>query len=116
MLIASYSEWLEAKHHFLEEENPVIECEECDGEGEIVKECGCCGHEKEQECVVCEGAGQYRYLDSPKPRPSSGHTAIAIYFEEVVADLKRWCAYTRQDFLEVGGHFVNEFRNGGHIS
>jgi hypothetical protein len=93
MLIASYDQWREAKKQVLEEENPEIDCEE-----------------KEDECDVCDGRGTIRYLDSAKPRPGNDLVGERIYFQEVIADLKTWCAYTKQDFLQVAGGFVSEFR------
>ena len=110
MLIASYEQWREAKKQVLEEENPEIDCDECRGTGEIHEVCGCCGGEKEEECDACDGRGTIRYLDSAKPRPGNDLVAERIYFQEVIADLKTWCAYTKQDFLQVAGGFVSEFR------
>lgn len=110
MLIASYDQWREAKKQVLEEENPEIDCEECGGLGEIYERCHCCGGEKEEECDLCDGRGTIRYLDSSKPRPGNDLVGQRVYFQEVIADLKTWCTYTKQDFLQVAGGFVSEFR------
>lgn len=110
MLIASYEQWHEQKKRVLEEENPEIECEECNGMGELHFQCSCCGGAKDEECELCDGQGTIRYLDSPIPRPGNDLVGRQVYFKEVIADLKKWSAYTRQDFLQLAGRFVNEFR------
>lgn len=110
MLIGSYDQWREHKRHVLEEENPEIECEECNGRGQFYELCNCCGAEKEEMCVVCNGAGTIRYLESPQPRLGSAVFGPKAYFQEVIADLKKWCAYTGDDFLELAAPFVGEFR------
>ncbi len=115
MLIASYEEWRETKKQILEEENPLIDCPECGGSGEMYSVCNCCGGEKEGECDVCGGDGHFKYLNSPKPRPGRDLVGQNIYFREVIADLKKWSAYTKQDFLQVAGRFVNDFRKSPQV-
>ncbi len=110
MLIASYERWREAKVQLLEEENPLVDCPECGGSGDIHSVCPCCDGEKEEECDVCGGEGHFSYRDSPKPRPGNDLAGPEVYFREVISDLKKWCAITRKDFLQVGGEFVSEFR------
>lgn len=110
MLIASYERWREAKVQLLEEENPLVDCPECGGSGEVYSACPCCDAEKEEECDVCGGDGYHKYLDSPKPRSGVDLTGPEVYFREVITDLKKWCGLTRKDFLQVGGEFVSEFR------
>lgn len=110
MLIASYDKWRESKIQLLEEENPLVDCPECGGAGEMYSVCPCCDMEKEEECDVCGGDGQFRYLDSPKPRPGNDLVGRHIYFREVISDLKTWCGITKKDFLQVAGEFVSEFR------
>ena len=109
MLIASYEQWEAEQRQIVEQENPLLECRRCDGEGEIIEDCPCCGHEKEEECPTCEGAGQIRYEDAPIGLQRE-QIEPWMYFDQVIADLKKWCAYTREDFLKVAGGFVNEFR------
>lgn len=110
MLIASYEQWREQKRKALEEENPAVSCEECNGFGYTHSICECCGSELEEGCELCEGSGEVYYLDSTKPRPGNDLVGRTIYFQEVIADLKRWSAYTGQDFLAITGGFVNDFR------
>lgn len=110
MLIANYEQWAAEKKLALEAEDPLIECTECHGEGEIYKECRCCGHETERECEVCDGRGRFHFSESPKPRTGAELISRQVYFREVVTDLKKWCAYTREDFLKLAGRFVNEYR------
>ncbi len=112
MLIAGYEQWKEAKRQMLEQENPEIDCEECRGTGQIHEVCSCCGGEKEEECDVCDGRGTIRYLDSSKPTPGADLVGRRVYFQEVISDLKKWCAYTRQDFLALAAPFVSAYRRG----
>ena len=112
MLIGSYDQWRDHKRQVLEEENPEIDCEECNGRGEFYEVCNCCGGEKEEMCDVCNGTGSVRYLDSPKPQHCGSLLGRKAYFQEVIADLKKWCAYTGDDFLELVARFVGEFRRG----
>ncbi|KMQ75265.1 hypothetical protein [Marinobacter subterrani] len=112
MLIASYEQWREAKKQVLEEENPAVPCEECDGFGHFYSVCPCCDSELDKDCEVCKGAGEVYYLDSPKPLTGGQLINRKAYFQEVIADLKKWSAYTKQDFLHVAGRFVDEFRRG----
>ncbi|PHS48672.1 MAG: hypothetical protein COB05_05380 [Marinobacter sp.] len=112
MLIAGYEQWKAEKRQMLEQENPEVDCEECGGLGETYERCHCCGSEKEQECEICDGRGSIRYLDSSKPRPGADLVGRRVYFQEVIADLKKWCAYTRQDFLSTAAPFVSSFRRG----
>lgn len=111
MLIASYEQWREQKKQVLEEENPAVPCGECGGMGELHSVCDCCGTDLEEDCEVCGGAGEVHYLDSSKPRPGNDLVGRTVYFQEVIADLKKWSAYTKQDFLHLVGGFVNDFRN-----
>ena len=71
------------------------------------------GAEKEEECDLCDGRGTIRYLDSAKPRPGNDLVGRRVYFQEVIGDLKTWCAYTQEDFLAIAGRFVDEFRRRG---
>jgi len=112
MLIASYEEWRELKMRDLAEDNPLINCPECDGEGEIFDFCECCGSDKDEECGECEGAGRVRFNDLGYNAKQKAFTRRA-YVKEVMADLKRWCALTRQDYLGVAGRFVSDMRQQG---
>jgi len=111
MLISSYDKWQELKLRDLVEDNPLIDCPACDGDGEIYEICECCGSEKEEECGECEGDGRVRFNDLNDSQKRKAFTR-RVYFSEVIADLKRWCSLTRQDFLEIAGPFVSEFRRG----
>lgn len=110
MYIATHAQWADEKKLMLEEENPVIECAHCSGDGVIYDRCHCCGNEQEEDCQICDGRGRIKYSESPKPRPGSDLIGRQVYFREVINDLKAWCGYTRQDFLAVAGSFVNQYR------
>ncbi|MGP9834246.1 hypothetical protein [Marinobacter sp. NSM] len=112
MLIASYDQWSDLKRQALEEDNPPVPCEECKGMGEIHSLCDCCGSELDEYCEVCEGEGEVYYLDSPNPRTGGELLSRKAYFQEVIDDLKKWCAYSKDDFLSLVGPFVDECRRG----
>lgn len=111
MLIASYERWRESETRRLQEENPMVDCVECDGTGGVYSVCDCCGAENEGWCDVCGGDGYFRFLDSPKPRPGEDLVGPDAYFRAVIADLRKWAAYTGSDFLNVSGGFVKTFRS-----
>lgn len=113
MLIASYDEWQELKLRDLAEDNPLINCPGCDGEGEFSDFCECCGGAKEGECAECDGAGQVRFNQLSDAEKRKAFTR-RVYINEVMTDLRRWCALTREDFLGVAGRFVSEMRQQGH--
>lgn len=111
MLIARYEQWRENEAKRLKEENPLIDCVECNGGGAMYSDCRCCGAEKEELCDVCMGDGKLRYLDSPIPRPGRDLVGPDNYFRAVIADLKKWGVWTGDSFLDTAGSFVKEFRS-----
>lgn len=112
MLISSYDEWRRLKRRDLAEDNPLIKCPECDGEGEIFDHCECCGADKDEECGECDGAGRVRFNALSDTAKQKAFTR-RMYVNEVMADLKRWCSLTRQDYLGIAGRFVSEMRKQG---
>lgn len=40
------------------EDDTVVLCPTCEGEGVVITECDCCGSEKEEECHLCESSGK----------------------------------------------------------
>lgn len=112
MLIQSFEDWRAAKRRDWEEDDPEINCPKCDGEGEIYETCPCCGHDSDDFCETCQGSGrlQFNQLDSAD---KAAMLTRGMYQKEVIADLKLWCAYTRQDFLVVVAPFIQSQRSGG---
>lgn len=110
MIIATYFEWRETKPAELLEKNPRVLCPDCHGEGEFDPDDE---HPEFDICERCDGDGRLHFTDLHayecgeliNPR---------VYFKEVISDLKQWCTFTRQDFLSVAGHFVNDFRQGNY--
>ena len=109
-MFSTYQEWQESVEHELVTENPLVDCSECDGDGEIIKECHCCGHETEKECEECEGSGQVHYLDSADRADLSRRK----YVKHVTDDIKRLCVFTGRDALQMLGEFAKEYRGGAH--
>ncbi|UDL04017.1 hypothetical protein [Marinobacter sp. CA1] len=113
MIIATFEQWKTASIEHLEAANPEVECPTCEGDGVFYEDCHCCGQETEIDCALCDGAGVVLYSDA------SGLCRDQFnrreYFRAVIRDLRKWCAFTRQDFLEVAGHFVSEFREGRYV-
>ncbi|MFT7338154.1 MAG: hypothetical protein ACI92B_001483 [Marinobacter maritimus] len=111
MLISSFDEWKSLKVFDLKEGNPFVECPKCEG-GVAYEECNCCGHEKEWDCGTCDATGRVRFLEVEKDYTSN--LDYATYFNDVVGDLKRWCAFTRANFLNEVAEFVKRERGGSH--
>lgn len=108
MLIATYFEWRERKPVELLKLNPRVLCPDCNGEGEFDGD----GEAPFYEiCERCFGDGRLYFVDL-HPREYGQLINVHEYFKAVITDLRQWCVFTRQDFLEVAGHFVNEFREG----
>ncbi|MDN6321032.1 MAG: hypothetical protein L0J77_14845 [Marinobacter sp.] len=96
MLIVGYQEWMDRVALDLQSENPVIECPIC--------------HDHFWPgCDECDFEGEFNALDAPE-RVIEGLLSKKTYQEQVIADLKTWCAYTRQDFLMVVGPFIQNSR------
>lgn len=96
MLIASYGKWRADTLTALQAENPVLDCPVC--------------HEHFWPgCSACDLEGEFRALDAPDS-VIEGLLSHATYQEQVISDLKTWCAYTRQDFLMVVGPFIQNSR------
>ena len=111
-MIQSYSDWKSQKIQDWTEDNPKIDCPKCEGEGEIFDTCPCCGHDSDEECGTCEGEGQV-YFNELDSTDLSAFFNRRTYQKEVIADLKKWCAYTREDFLGMVGPFIENQRSGG---
>ncbi|WP_417315638.1 hypothetical protein [Cycloclasticus pugetii] len=108
MLIASFEDWKALKINDLSAENPLVDCPDCDGSGEVDDFCACCDRGDVVACGLCDESGKVRFLDVKDQYVSQ--LAYGTYFKEVIGDLKKWAAYTREDFLELAGPFVDEFR------
>lgn len=109
MLISSFDEWKSLKLLDLEDENPMVDCPQCEA-GVYYEECGCCGHEKEEDCGTCEGGGRVRFLEVKGEY--TDNLGCHTYFSEVIGDLKAWCAFTRADFFNEAAEFVRRERGG----
>ncbi len=53
----SFQEWQRIQIDDMEDDAVVV-CPVCHGDGEVTEECECCGHESERECEICEGTGR----------------------------------------------------------
>lgn len=112
MLISSFDEWKASKITDLSYDNPMVECPDCKGTGEVYDFCECCGRGDVVVCGLCDESGKARLLDVKTEYAAS--LTYRSYFNDVVGDLKRWCAFTRSDFLNEVSVFVRRERGGWH--
>ena len=111
MLIASYEDWYERTRLDLQEANPEVDCPCCDGNGHIEDTCDCCGSELGDDfCDACEGTGTIPFNNADHLLIRNTLLSRRAYFQEVIRDLKRYCAYTGADFLDAVTPFVKEQR------
>lgn len=96
MFIAGYEKWRADTILSLQAENPVLQCPFC--------------HDNFWPgCDECDFEGEFNALDAPEVVIESLLSRFS-YQSQVIADLKKWCAYTGQDFLMAVGPFVQGFR------
>lgn len=105
--IASFAQWKAHTLADLEESNSMVKCPDC--MGATVLDCDCCGNES--ACGRCDESGMIDFSDMHEHEKNLIFSK-RDYFNEVIADLKAFCVWTRQDFLSVAGQFVNEYRAG----
>lgn len=85
-----YHEWRAG----MEQENPLVECPDCDGIGLTPDECECCGSELDsEECGLCDGDGRVRYSQVNQFQRSRYFTQ-RHYLDAVLVDLEAWAAWT----------------------
>lgn len=113
MLISSFDEWKVLKISDLSEENPMIECPDCKGAGEVDDYCECCGRGDDVVCGLCDQNGKARFLEVKTEYAAS--LTYRAYFNEVACDLKKWCAFTRADFLNEVGRFIKRERSHRYV-
>src|SRR5690554_2187875 len=101
MLIASYGKWRADTLTALQAENPVLDCPFCTGWNVAFP-----------GCAECDFEGEFHAHDAPD-RAIEELISQKAYQQKVIADLKTWCAYTRQDFLAVVAPFIQSQRSGG---
>jgi len=77
--------------------NAEVECPDCKGWG----------------CPECDFDAYIQAKDLTEAEICNMILTKRAYFNEVIADLKKWCIYTRQDFLAVVGPFIQNQRSGG---
>jgi hypothetical protein len=100
MLIASSGKWRADTLTALQAENPVLDCPFCTGLNVAFP-----------GCPDCDFEGEFHALDATD-RAIEVFVSQKAYQEQVISDLKTWCAYTRQDFLMAVGPFIQGFRAG----
>lgn len=104
MIVTSFDEWEKeqlAVIRAMPEDDRDIDCPECDGFGyEFFGD-----SESEAVCDNCDGYGLIDIEDSEEHMPDKRE-----YFNQVVADVKQFCAWCNRDFLGEIGPFVREFR------
>ncbi len=92
----------------------VVKCPECDGEGDIMDECSCCGAETVEPCEVCSGNCEVLFAKLGKLGQKKVFSK-ANYIEQVVVDITKLSAWTHADrttlFVESGFTVYNLIRN-----
>lgn len=92
-MFLKFERWSEVRIAELESSDPLLTCPECSGTQIVEEVCGCCGHESEQDCGLCE-TGRLRYSDFPL-RHRGQLTTWGAYSEAILADaqaLSEWKA------------------------
>lgn len=109
MLINNFETWQRLKIDNTPDDE-LVECPDCQGEGNISVECESFGNESEHTCGLCDGEGRVKVGDL-------GHDEIcrlaafdkSAYHHEVIADLERlafWTGENRLDLLLDHGYTV----------
>ena len=94
MIYTKFCEFRKDAEYFNKYEAEIVECDECDGEGDWT--CECCG--TVIECDECGGTGEIviNKVDSAK----------SDYFRKAVSDIKKLCLWSDLDFLNEIGQFI----------
>lgn len=95
MLFLSLDEWRKQQADYFSETNPKIECPTCNGEGTILDDCDCCGHESEAACEDCEESGKVKFND------------INEYSRKLVFTKEKYLTVIEEEFIKYAG-FTNK--------
>ena len=103
-----FSDWQASVKATLSDEDMTKECSECSGEGECEDSCECCGQDTITKCVACGGHGFFTYSDTG----SLIHPDLTrrAYERAITNDLKKVCAFSSWDFLDMAATFTKECR------
>lgn len=96
-MIQSYEDWQIKSCADLMDSNAEVECPACKGWG----------------CDECDFDGDIQARDLTEAEICNWILTKRVYFNEVIADLKKLCLYTREDFLGVVGPFIQNQCSGG---
>lgn len=103
--IANRWEFSETRHEIYSQQNPMIDCPTCDGDGDIYVKCDCCHNEDYRTCEDCLGSGEIRYLESVGPREVP-LVSRAMYRRETIKELKAWAAWTNIGLLDLMAYVI----------
>jgi len=71
-----------------------VECFECDGSGESLGECECCGHEREGECEECGGDGKISFGSISEYNARTYTFGFHAYIDNMKKDVEAYSEWT----------------------
>lgn len=74
----------------------LVICPSCDGEGETLEDCPCCGHETEETCGICDGDGKVIFSDLSDGEQKSVYSK-QVYIDQVINDITALANWTNED-------------------
>lgn len=98
MKTTDFEKWRDAKIAA----NPMVDCPECFGAGEIEETCYCCGAGKDEygTCSGCDGVGEVP-LSSLDIFSQRAHFSVSDYRAELLEDLRALSGWTGRDLCEL---------------
>lgn len=110
MQIYNYDQWLDLKFKSLEPDD-LLDCLECDGEGEITETCHCCDNETEKTCAECGGLRYKRFEEIGSIGELRSYLTKIYYVRAVLKDLTDLASYSGHEPMNVIGPFLLERGN-----
>ena len=74
-----------------------VTCPECKGEGEVLTECDCCGHENEINCELCDTKGTVIF-GKLTPQDQLNCFSINDYHDSLGRDVKAYADWVGSPF------------------
>lgn len=99
MKVATYSEWRRAKLAQLDDED-LIECPKCYGDGVIDDYCHHCGRSGEEDCDLCECVGKMPFGELPMEWEFNIFSRDR-YRKELVNDLESLAGWMGKELYEL---------------
>jgi len=103
--VKTFEQWSEDLTDFLNDRFEKVECDSCDGDGNVRCDCDCPHCENTETCDVCWGDG-YVYKGAELiPQLNRSYWAASV-----IADVKKMCVFTGKDFLGEVAPLIKHFR------